>query len=612
MQNYLQKITKVIPVLLLITFSMIGLSGCDLTRNYLKADRDANAEIQDFRDTLASRVQDDNEEKNKRRASSSSIPSMQSYIAQSTHNKKSMPLVSVSVNQGVPVRDVLFELARQADYDLELDPSITGAIIFSARERPLDEVVDRISKMAGLRYNFKDNVLRVEVDRPYNQTYKVDYLSFVRKNQGSIRNNVAVVSGDGADTGSSFESTSESEVDFWSELSANLEQILNIGASNLATLEDPVIASEDSSGDFEEDSSGDFEDDGTLNIESLPVDGSNGSSGGIANAQSTFSVNKQAGLISVYAPELIQQQISAYLDLVRKSVTAQVLIEAKILEVRLTDEFSTGIDWEVVGNNVINEGLLGFGTSVGSISAATNTRAALSGVDASSEFRLGYFGDDVNAIVEAISRFGTTRALASPRLTVLNNQSAVLNVADNRVFFELDIDVTTDDGTTETEIDSEIRNVPEGVLVNVQPSINLDTGRISMAVRPTITRVVDEINDPAVQFVTAQNNIQGVQSLIPELNVQEIDSVIQMRSGQPIVMGGLLQDSMTSQQEALPVLGEVPVFGALFRNQLDSMQKTELVILLKATILESESDSFHSADRDIYKKFSNDRRPFRF
>ena len=108
------------------------------------------------------------------------------------------------------------------------------------------------------------------------------------------------------------------------------------------------------------------------------------------------------------------------------------------------------------------------------------------------------------------SSFGTTRALASPRLTVLNNQAAILNVANNRVFFEVEIDVTTDEGVTQTDIDSDIRNVPEGVLVNVQPSIDLDNQTISMALRPTITRVIREVNDPAVQFVAAQAGVTGL------------------------------------------------------------------------------------------------------
>lgn len=181
-----------------------------------------------------------------------------------------------------------------------------------------------------------------------------------------------------------------------------------------------------------------------------------------------------------------------------------------------------------------------------------------------------------------------------------------MNVATNRVFFEIDIDRTEGtDGQGDTiEIDSEIRNVPEGVLVNVIPSINLDEGTISMSLRPTITRVVNEQQDPAVQFVSSD-----IVSSIPELNVQEIDSVIKVNSGQAIVLGGLLQDRTETSTEGVPVMGELPVVGNLFKKRGDSIQKTELVILLKATIMEG-GNNVHNTDKDLYRRFSEDRRPF--
>jgi general secretion pathway protein D len=124
--------------------------------------------------------------------------------------------------------------------------------------------------------------------------------------------------------------------------------------------------------------------------------------------------------------------------------------------------------------------------------------------------------------------------------------------------------------------------------------------------------VIDEVPNPAIQFITAIEDIEGVESLVPELNVQEVDSVIQVNSGQPIVMGGLLQDRVDVGEEAVPVLGEVPLLGAAFRTQNDRVSKTELVIFLKATILQSPSDSVHNTDKDIYRQFSGDRRPLRF
>ena len=618
--------------ILCIGFSVFAVSGCDMMKNQNKPDRSGNKEIQDYRDALSSRLPVSDKKSGDSMSLAGSIPPLQPYIASGSKSIKSMPLVSISVNQSVPLRDVLFELAEQAGYDLELDPRIRGSLIFTARNRPFDEVVGRISKMSNLRYNFdENNVLRVEMDTPYNKTYKIEYLSYIRSNKGSVRNDIAVVSGDGADTGSSFEATSESEADFWGELETNLTQILASTRSGLVTDRDPRITVTETNPDVQAvapaGTSGVQPPDAVLQVDTLPVDDLNQSGGGMDDsasqalvmASSTFAVNKQAGLISVYAPESAHGEVADYLRLLRRASTAQVLIEAKILEVTLNDQYSTGIDWRAIdllsGELALNY-LAGAGDGVyngalNTLGANTATLPIAGGIASRNNLVVGYAGNDVQAVIQAVSGFGTVHALASPRLTVLNNQSAVLNVATNQVFFEIDIDITTDEGATQTDIDSEIRNVPEGVLVNVQPSIDLDNNTVSLALRPTITSIVGEVSDPAIQYITAANNIQGVESLVPELNVQEIDSVIRVRSGQPIVMGGLLQDKANSTEEGVPVLSEVPMFGALFRQHQDSIQKTELIIFLKATILDNPMDSVHDTDRDVYRAFSDDRRPFR-
>ena len=608
----------------LLCVATFAISGCDLAENSLKSDREQSLEFQDYRDGLATRIPDAAEEDSKR--SQSSIPALQPYVAQSSDHMKPMPLVSISVNQAVPLRDVLFELAQQADYDIELDPRIRGAVIYTAKNKPFDQVIDRISDMAGLRYKFNDDSLRVELDTAYNKVYKIDYLSYIRSSSSGIRNDIAVVSGDGADSGSNFEANAQSEINFWGELETNLEQIIRgTQTGALKTSRDPRISAVEQNPNVQAvapDADGNVTvapPQANLQVDSLPADEDLNAQAGVEdNGQGTFTLNKQAGLINVFATEKAHKEVSAYLQLLKKAVTSQVLIEAKVLEVALNDEFVTGIDWSLLDlfSSEVTLDFLTAQTARPVTGIVPSLAGAVSGstVASNTSFVAGYEGNDVQALVQAVSGFGTVKALASPRMTVLNNQSAVLNVATNRVFFELDIDVTTEDGTTNTDIDSEIRNVPEGVLVNVQPSINLEDRTVSLALRPTITQVVDEIDDPAVLFVTASAvpPITGVTSRIPELNVQEIDSVIKVRSGQPVVMGGLLQDRIVSNESGVPILGEAPVLGALFKDHDDLIQKTELVIFLEATILDSPSDSIHNTDKDLYRQFSSDRRPLRF
>jgi len=601
----------------------IPLSGCDLAANYTKTDRASNMEIQDFRDGLTERLPEV-EKEDKAGGDTGSIPDLQPYVSLTPSSMKSMPLVSVSVNQSVPLRDILYELAEQAEYDLELDPSIRGSIIFTARNKPFDLVIKRIADVAGLRYKFEDGFVRVELDNPYVKTYKIDYLSFIRTNSGVVNTTVSVASSQGSKTGgakagSAYEAASESASDFWGEMEMNLSQILG-GASTggLKTKKDPRITAVDQNPDVgavapQANGEGDGVNvqppEAVLRVDSLPVDDeedNNSFGGGDDDNGMTYSINKQAGLINVLATEKVHKSVSEYLDILRRSVSSQVLVEAKIFEVSLKDEYINGIEWQVLSQsgNAVVEFLDPTGGLIGTLGTPTGVIAN------QNNFGVGYLGSDAGAFLEAISGFGTVRALASPRLTVLNNQSAVLNVATNRVFFELDVDRTDATATAPAsfQLDSEAKSIPEGVLINVQPSINLDDRTISMFLRPSITRIVGSIQDPAVLFLAGGG---GIVSEIPELNVQEIDTVVKVNSGQPIVMGGLLQDRSASLDERVPVVGEVPVFGNLFKKKNDLVSKTELVIFLKATILDAPGDSIHNTDKDLYKAFSGDRRPFK-
>lgn len=593
-----------------------SLGACDLAKNQLHHDRENNAEFQEARDGFSSRIP--STEDDDTTAMAGTIPDFQPYVAEPNTRMKSMPLVSISVNQTVPLRDVLYELAQQADYDLELDPRIRGSIIFSARNKPFDTVVQRISNIAGLRYKFEDDFLRVELDTQYNKVYKIDYLSYIRSNTGSISNNISVVSGDGADSGSDFAASSTSEADFWGELEVNLEQIIT-GAQTgaLKTTRDPRITATDQNPDVQAVSPAGQNGEVTvqapeavLRVDSLPTEGlddTSGSSGSnTEEAAGSFTINRQAGLINVFATEKAHKEIQDYLQILKKAVTSQVLIEAKVLEVTLNDRYSTGINWSALD-------------LPGNVTLDLNT--TFTGVPTGSSFVANFPGSDFTAMINAASEFGTVRALASPRMTVLNNQSAVLNVATNEVFFEIEVDVTTEDGATQTDVDSEIRNVPVGVLMNVQPSINLEDRTVSLALRPTVTAISDEEADPGVAFAVAQALAslpagatvpEFPQNLVPELSVQEIDSVIKVNSGQAVVMGGLLSDRIETTEGGVPVASEVPLVGNLFKKHDDIVSKTELVIFLKATILDTPEDSVHNTDIDFYRQFSSDRRPLRF
>jgi MSHA biogenesis protein MshL len=586
--------------------------GCDFVRNAQKPDRDAGYEIQDYRDALAPRPIPDADEA----AAAGQVagaPELQPYIVggAGAGAYEAMPIVTLDVQGQYALRTLFYELAREGGFDLELDPRITGSIYFRAQERPLDEVLRRVADMAGLRYTFADNVLRVELDSPYNKVYKLDYLSYIRSAQSGINTDISVVSTEGGtEGGSTFTASSETTSDFWAELDAGLAQILSTPAAQvLRTGADPQMSSTiqtvraDPIG-------GDGPPDVILDVGSLPVGGGGASSDPFAASQGgggsqLYSINKQAGIVNVYATERQHKEVAEYLREVRRSSTAQVLIEAKVLEVALVDQYQTGIDWELLGSSV--SGAFGTGTNM-----VFPDKFPVPTSDNMSQSFLRYTSGDFNAFIDALSIFGTVRGLASPRITVINNQPASLNVSENIVYFEIDIEQNEGDDNNQasTTFDSEIKTVPEGVIINVLPSIDLDDRTISLALRPSITSVTDFKTDPAAAFVASIAGNPDITSEIPEMSVQEIDSVIRMRSGQAIVMGGLLEDKVVGEIEGIPGLNELPIGGALFRKNRNYVQKTELVIFLKATILDNPADSITDTDRDLYKAFARDRRPW--
>jgi MSHA biogenesis protein MshL len=226
-------------------------------------------------------------------------------------------------------------------------------------------------------------------------------------------------------------------------------------------------------------------------------------------------------------------------------------------------------------------------------------------------------GADLNVIANMVQEFGTVRALSSPRLTVMQNQTAVLKVAEEQVFFDVSIEQTTeasgDNDVVKTTASSEVSTVTVGLVMTVQPSINLDTEVITLVLRPTITSVIRTKNDPAVDFQVAQivpAPAVSITSQIPEISVQEIDSVVTMPSGGVIVMGGLMKDISTVDESGIPGLSELPWVGQAFKSKERNTEKSELVIFLRATIIRSgDVDPY---DIDLYKLFGEDRRPLTF
>lgn len=606
-----------------LALATLSLDSCELAKNQLTYDRGTNQDIQDYRDALSPDHRPGNG------ANTAALPEFQSVVATPADLKLPSPLVTVSVNQTVSLHDLMFELAEQAGVDLEMDPNIHGSIIFTAKDRPFNEVIDRICEMSGLRYTFKSNVLRIELDRPYLKDYKVDYMSTARKNSSKIETGISTSAGNsgGGSGGSTASSTNGSSAkvensndnDFWKDIDAGLKQLLSSSDNytSLASQEEPVAvpiappppplpagangapATPPLPSTLPP----------TLNVSAAPA--------GKAppNAPASYSISKETGVVSVFATERQQKLVQKFLDKYRHQALTQILIEAKVLEVDLNDQYATGIDWGVMGANLTRliPSLTANFPSPG-VTAAPASTAFTTNLD---------LGHGFHPVIQALSAFGTVRSLSSPRVTVMNNQSAIVNVAQDLVYFTVQATVTpaTQTSAATTTFNTTQQSVPQGVLLNVTPTANPDTGDVILAVRPTVSKEVATVTDPSIALnVVGEGGAQGLNNYtqlqalnptlgqVPEMFVQEMDSVLKMQSGQTMVMGGLMKDGNTINQAGIPIIGDIPGIGALFHSHGDNVQKSELVIFLKASIM--PGSNVQDMDRKVYKQFGDDTRPF--
>lgn len=308
-------------------------------------------------------------------------------------------------------------------------------------------------------------------------------------------------------------------------------------------------------------------------------------------ATSSMSSNKSAGIISIFATETQHDQVAEYLSDVEESASAQVLIEAKIVEVVLNENYEAGISWTALADKIQGVGE----TSLGAGSAVTGIASKLS-----------LFSGNLTSTVNALETFGTTRTIASPRLHAINNQKASLNFSDTLVYFKIDSnqDVTTTSGATPVNtstITSTKQELDVGTQLDITPSINIKTGYVTMNIKPTLSVLSGTVEDPASG--TIKNNV-------PEVNSRVIETTAKIRSGEVLVIGGLMKDATTNSDNGVPFLSKIPILGWFFRSTSKTTEITETVLFIKATIVKKGKNRASDIDRDFQQKFDSNRRRF--
>ena len=316
----------------------------------------------------------------------------------------------------------------------------------------------------------------------------------------------------------------------------------------------------------------------------------------------SVAISANVGIVIVTAMPSEQRAVAKYIHEAQLSLQRQVILEAKILEVRLSDRFQSGVDWALLLDSSMNPIIRAIQTGGGSIleaaaaseiadnlgfldELALNVSPAPAGLIRPTPLFGGVFAasvefDEFTALIELLERQGEVRTLSSPRVSTLNNQKAIIKIGRDE-FFVTDVSSTTVTGTTTTTT-PEVTLTPffSGIALDVTPQIS-KTGDIILHIHPTISQVTDDN-----KIVT----VGGVDQSLPTAlsTIRESDSVVRSKSGQVIVIGGLMQEVTSKDRAAVPWLGRIPILGYLFRQQLDKVEKTELVTLLRAIVVDDD------------------------
>ncbi len=474
----------------------------------------------------------------------------------------------------VPVRDMLFALARDAKLNVDVHPSVTGNVTLNAIDQSLPQILDRIARQVDVRFTQEGDTLQVEPDAPFLRNYKIDYVNMARDNTSSVNvatqiaTTGAAALGDGGGGSGSNNSTTQvsstSNHQFWATLENNIRLILgNTPVAETQRVTQQFNASNGSTPDSESSR--------TTEISSEA-------------ASPDVIVNAESGVISVRASSRQHRQIQQFIDQVMVSAQRQVLIEANVVEVKLNDDYQLGVDWSLIANGAgwsVNQSLLGTNLSQTPFSLLTY---------ADRDTSLG----NTSSTIGMLRQFGDIRVLSSPKIMAINNQTALLKVVDNLVYFTIEAETTITDGVANTTFTSSVHTVPVGFVMSVTPQIN-DTDTVILNIRPTISRVISFVRDPNPALADSD-----VESSIPQIQVREMDSILRINSGQTAVLGGLIQDGVDLNRSGTPLLSELPGIGDAFSYRNNQVSKTELVIFLRPKVIRDASVSGELADYRRY------------
>jgi MSHA biogenesis protein MshL len=447
--------------------------------------------------------------------------------------------------ENVEAKTFFASLVNDSAYSIVIHPDVNGTITLNIKDVTLDEIMELVEDIYGYDVIKSGNIYKVMPAGMRMETFAVNYLNLKRNGSSSTSISTGSVSqnsgggGGGGNSNSPVSSsqnnsgggqnggqgggggqngtqiTTENETDFWKELEESLQIMIGKGDGR------------------------------------------------------KVMVSPQAGLVMIKGLPNEIRAVKDYLEQAELILQRQVILEAKIVEVALNDQYQQGINWSKAFDNTADSTLgLSFDGNINANTISSGIGGLLS---------LVVSGNDFSGVIELLSTQGNVQVLSNPRLTASNNQKAVIKVGKDE-YFVTNVSTTTVTGTaTSTTPNISLSAFFSGIALDVTPQIDGE-GNVILHIHPSV--IDTEEQDKVINFNGTSYALPLAQS-----NIRESDTVIQAKSGEVVVIGGLMQSTITDQKSKVPLLGDLPFVGNLFSNTNEVEQKKELVILLKPTVV---------------------------
>jgi len=469
---------------------------------------------------------------------------------------------------GAEARDFFMGLVAGTARNLIVHPDVAGNITLTLKQVTLPEVLDTVRDVYGYDYRRTGGTYIVLPATLQSRVFEIDYLNLVRGGMSRTRVSSGQVTQNGRDR--SAESGSGNQAS--GSGASNDERSVQTTGSVIDTVNNADFWSE--------------------------LQTTLGAILGTAEGRQIV-VNAQSGVVFARGMPEELRAVGDYLQRIHSAAKRQVVLEAKIIEVTLSEGFQAGVNWAAVqqqadgdvisGGNLSGGGQLGNNVPIVGPPAGDNLNIApgnpITGFGSETigaAFALALDIGDFNAFVELLETQGDTRVLSSPRVATLNNQKAVIKAGTDE-FFVTEVRSNTVTGTASTTSrDVTLTPFFSGIALDVTPQISAD-GEVTLHIHPTVSEVTDQ---------TKVLTISGQTDTLPLAfsEIREADSVVKARSGQIIAIGGLMRNTSRRADFSTPVLGRVPGLKRLFGSTRDIETKTELVILLRPIVVDDDED----------------------